>query len=396
MVYVFIILLLLLLVYYYDYKGYKKNRELWYKVVLLLLILIAGLRYRIGIDTPAYMYDFFHETPSFDDLKLGDLNIGNYPFWNLVNSFFYTIGAKFFMVQLFEAAFVSILILRYIKKHSPYIFTSVLLFFVWMYASYSMEAMKAGFSMSLCLFANDCFINKKYIKYVFISLIAFLFHPSSILITIMSMMTFFKINRIGLIVLCIAFFAGSMIQIIYGDLIMLFSFNEYVYNKAFTYGNSDVFFVVENKNVYYYIAHYFMILIPTLISFWVVKSQNTRSSIMKFEPQLFLALFFLTMSVNIFIFFRIYYFYVIYIILFLSQAIVDLWKNLSVRTSLVKGLLIVFPFMIFVYFSYLGERWKRYYPYASVIDKTVDLNRERMYSEVRTGAFSLPSNGDEY
>lgn len=383
------------LLYYYDYKGYKKNRELWYKVVLVLFILIAGLRYRIGIDTVRYLYDYYHDTPTLYSLKFGDLNIANNPLWKILNSFFYTLGAKYYIVQLVESAFVNILIFKYVKKHTSYIFTSVLLYFLWMYASYSFEAMKAGFSMALCLFANDYFLDKKWVKFVLISLLAFLFHPSSIIITFFSCFTFLKINKMGLLILCITFFVGGMLQLIYGDLILAFSFNDYLYNKAAVYGESDRYFTADsNRNVVYYAVHYVFIVLPSLLSFWVVKNKRNLS-LLKFEPYLFLALFFVTMSANIYLFFRIYYFYTIYIILFISQAIVDLWKGIRFKLSFLNAILILLPFIVYMYYSYVGDRWMRYYPYASVVEKTINHQREKMYKEIRSdGIVPMPKKNE--
>ena len=382
------------LLYYYDYKGYKKNRELWYKVILVLFILIAGLRYRIGIDTVRYLYDYYHDTPTLYSLKFDDLNIAKNPLWIILNSFFYTLGAKYFMVQLVESAFVNILIFKYVKKHTSYIFTSVLLYFLWMYASYSFEAMKAGFSMALCLFANDYFLDRKWAKFVFISLLAFLFHPSSIIITFFSCFTFLKLNKVGLLILCVTFFVGGLLQLIYGDLIMAFSFNDYLYNKAVSYGESDQYFVVEkDRNIIYFTIHYVFIVLPVLISFWVVKKKNL--SLMRYESHLFLALFFITMSINIFIFFRIYYFYTIYIILFISQAFVDLCKKITLKLSLIKVAFVLFPFFIYVFYSYKGDRWMRYYPYATILDKTVSFQREKMYKEGRSdGIVPIPKKNE--
>ena len=383
MIYLFVVFLLLGLIYYYDYKDFHNNRDFWYKVVLAIFILLAGLRYRLGIDTPRYIYDYFHETPFIYDLTLDELDIGNYPLWNILNSLLYTIGVKFYVVQLIESAFVNILIFKYIQKHSSCIFTCVFFFFIWMYPSYCMEAMKAGFSMVLTMYAHDYMLERKWVKGGSLFLVAFLFHMSVIIIAAFSIFTFLKLDFKGGIILLFAFISGRFLLSAYGDLIEIFSFNEQIMTKAENYGDSDEFFALEGMNVYYYIVHFLTILMPSVFAFYVVKT-NKNLDLLKLEPYLFLGLFFITISANIIIFFRIYYFYIIYIILFISQALIDLLKgNRNSLIPQIKLCAIIIPFLVFIFISYYGVRWMRYYPYSSVVEKSIDKGREQMYNSIR-------------
>ena len=61
MIYCAILFLLVCLSLQYDINGAKKGRDIWYGFMLVAFILVAGLRWRIGIDTPSYLYNFYHE-----------------------------------------------------------------------------------------------------------------------------------------------------------------------------------------------------------------------------------------------------------------------------------------------------------------------------------------------
>ena len=64
MVYYVILLLLIVLSIRYDLNGKIKYREQWYNTVLAILVLLAGLRYRLGEDTINYLYSFFYDIPN--------------------------------------------------------------------------------------------------------------------------------------------------------------------------------------------------------------------------------------------------------------------------------------------------------------------------------------------
>ena len=44
-------------------------------MTMVLLILIAGLRYRLGADTPMYIDYFYNTVPTLDKLSLKDISI---------------------------------------------------------------------------------------------------------------------------------------------------------------------------------------------------------------------------------------------------------------------------------------------------------------------------------
>ena len=70
MIYFVVLLLLLILTVRYDINGKTEYRDQWYNAVLVILILIAGLRFRLGVDTVNYIYMFYHDFPSLFDIDI--------------------------------------------------------------------------------------------------------------------------------------------------------------------------------------------------------------------------------------------------------------------------------------------------------------------------------------
>ena len=130
MIYFVILCILVILAIRYDIQGKTKYRDQWYYAVLIILILVAGLRWRFATDTVRYMYMFYYNTPYVWNLT-GErfLNASTPPLWLLLNSIVKSLGGRFFVVQLIQASIVDILFFKYFKKHSPYPFACVVLFF---------------------------------------------------------------------------------------------------------------------------------------------------------------------------------------------------------------------------------------------------------------------------
>ena len=125
MIYLSVLFILLYFSFYYDINGKTKGRNFFYRFMLLLFILIAGFRWRLGVDTPNYLYNFYHYIPTLDKFSFTDYSIGQSPFFVLMNSLVKSCGGRFYIVQLIHATIVNVLVFRYIKRHSSFIFTSV-------------------------------------------------------------------------------------------------------------------------------------------------------------------------------------------------------------------------------------------------------------------------------
>ena len=85
-------------------------------LVEILLILVAGLRYRIGGDTTNYIYSFYHVYPVLEDFSFEDYPIGKDPLYVIINSIVKTLGGRFYVVQLIQSIFVITLTFKYFKK----------------------------------------------------------------------------------------------------------------------------------------------------------------------------------------------------------------------------------------------------------------------------------------
>ena len=383
MIYFVVLFLLLILTVRYDINGKTEYRDQWYNAVLIILILIAGLRFRLGEDTINYIWMFYHDFPEFYDLDIDAfLSSGQPPLWILLNSIVKTIGGRFFVVQIIQAAILNVLMLKYFKKHSSYPFACVVFYFIWRYQWFSMVVMKAAIALSFMLFANDFFLEKKYIKGLVIMLLATGFHQSSIVLFIIPFLTWIRLNIIGVIMLIAAFFVGAFLQSKLGDVFALFEAAEGVSNKLDGYLESD--FMTQNHNINYFLLQIFPLIIYSILSILYLKRNNKESHILQLEPFLVIALIFQMMEFSIDIMYRFIYALSPYYILFIVQYIFDYSKrSLNLKRSLAYTR--TFGILLPLFFS-IAYIWPLtnvdFYPYSSVLEKSIDEDREKFYSDI--------------
>ena len=384
MIYLVILLLLLFLSIRYDINGVYRHKNLWYRIVLVAFILLAGLRWRLGVDTTGYLVSFYHK---YTNLSIDDLSIGNSPLFVVINSFVRSLGGRFYVVQLIQATFVNVLIFIYIKKHSKYIFTCLFFYALFAFFNYNMEIMRGSMSIVICLFANDFIIERKWIKGYFLYFVALLFHPQTILLLVLPIFFFIRLNKVGFLFLIAAFIIGKIIIDLFGDYLFLFAGDEMLEEKVNSYLESDKF-SIQGGNIGFYLATIFPLLFYPVVTLIFVKHFCPNSNLLKFEPFIMLGLAFSMVRMNVEIAYRYIYYYYIYFFLFYAEFFVELIKRgekIDWKVAYLRSFSIFFPVIFlsigYMFFSSNGQGF-RYYPYTSVLNRQVDSNREMKFSSL--------------
>ena len=376
--------MLVILTIRYDINGRIEYRDQWYNAVLIILILIAGLRFRLGEDTINYIYMFYYDFPDLYNLDIDTfLSSGQPPLWILLNSIVKTLGGRFFVVQLIQAAIFNFLMLKYFKKHSPYPFACTTLYFLWRYQWFSMVVMKYAIALSIISFAIDFFIDKKYLKGLLLIIVATGFHQASIVLIIVPFLLFLRLNLFGLVFLMGAFLFGAFLQSQLGDVFALFDASSGMSDKMDDYLNNDDF-SGQNFNINYFIVNYLPINLYPILSILYSKRNCRDSYILRFEPIFMIALMFHMMQFSIELMYRFIYALSPYYILFMVHFFMEFSKNsLMLKRSLafVKTLIIFIPLLAYIAFIWKPFTHPGFNPYSSVIEKSFDDDREKYYGE---------------
>lgn len=381
MIYLIVLILLLILSFHYDINGKKTGRDLWYFAVMVILILIAGLRWRIGTDTTVYIDQFYYDTPVLSDITSDKISLGTKPLWLLLNSIVLTMGGRFYIVQLIQAAFVNYLLFRYIKKHSPYIFVCVTLYFVWMFLTYNTQEMKASMSVAICLYANDYFLEKKYLRGYLLIIIGCLFHFSTVLLLITPILFSIRLNKTGLIILCLSFFAGIVLKQAFGDYLDFFEFDDILSRKA---NHWSIGMETKSRNINFYLFNVVPYILYSLLLLKFFKSKYPKDDILKFEPCILIGVFTYLLYFNVHFFYRFTHFYAVYLIIFLSSFFVKTIKRNKKRgidVAISKSLVLLFPILFSMFLQYYTtQNYRMYYPYSSIIERKISKEREQRFN----------------
>lgn len=205
MIYFFPIILAIFFANIFDFKKEIQGRMFCYALLCIILICIAGFRYRVGGDTIRYMENFksYHVLSQFtaNDFQ----REGVMPLSVLFFSLCKTISPSFYFLQFVHAFIINVTVFWFIKKHTRFIFSTVLFYMVWSYLEFNTEIIKESISICIILLGIDNIAKKRYVRYFIFCIFALGFHLSAIVAFVFPLFYKLKLNFGGIIV-----FIGSM------------------------------------------------------------------------------------------------------------------------------------------------------------------------------------------
>ena len=385
LIYILLLIYLLLLFYVYDIKSYGKNRKLHYVLSCFILIIVAGLRYRVGLDTIAYMRSFDSPYyPSLADFSFwGDYgsDIG----WVFINSLAKSIGGGFYTVQFIQAIIVNIAVFWFVRRHSPKPFMAILLFFMFQWWNYCFEAMRESIAIAFYLFALDALITENSLKKYYLRVWpAALVHTFGFVTFLFPLIRYIKVNKYLPIIIIV--FLGVFLSI--GDLIndiveSMSAMESMASEKATKYLESDTY-GESNLSIAGIAALVMSRIIPMLYVIFVLqKDGDDRNKV--FVPYLISYILVVILRIEVPIFFRFYNYFEIMMIIAMTQAVsVRQIRNRKMATTLAWGMIL---FMVFIRAYELTKpetdslneykTYNRYVHYNSIF--TQDYNEESEY-----------------
>lgn len=395
MIYISLFTLLLIFTYHFDYCKKLKYRNFCYILILILFILIAGFRYRLGIDTIRYENNF-RWIPTLFEIKSSDFEDSKYdPLYFLLSSFAKTVCPDFWFLQFLQACLVNIVVFAFIRKYTVNIFFAVLFYYTFLYINFMCEVMREACAVSMFLLSWKYFITNKWFKYYIYCILAFLFHSSAILLFFLpifkwiGLFTFLACNRKAVIFLVLVLMFGFYIQQNFFEYIEIIALTERLTDKIEDYVDSDL--SGQTLNIFGVLSTFMLYIIYPYIAAVAVKNREHVSRL-KMEPMVFLCFIFALLSVPISIFYRYNNYFMMFSIIvvadFMYSTRVYLNKKNFVKIKhFLCWALILFPMFLLKLYGYSnaiqGSRYKeymKYYPYCSIFDKKIDKDREAVFS----------------
>lgn len=382
MLYFLIFIFILLLSYIYDIRQFKKNKLFFFRLLLIILILFAGLRYRVGSDTISYIGQFRY-FPTIDNIfNIGLDNFLQRPLWVIYFSFFKTIGS-FYILQLSNAIIVNISYFAFARKYTKNWFTFILLYYIFWYIGLNFEIMRESLAISIAIWGFRYLEQKKWIKYFLISFISFNFHESAIILFIIPFFLNFNLN-----------FKKWTIFLFLFSFTLLSLKSDIDLNRLFIIllGNSTIFhskFEIYNSmnnvyNINYYLNYWYLPLfcIPSLIFYSNLKLKIYVRNLNLIYLSSILSILMVFMSVLG----RFSNYLNVFILLFLSDFIIEFVSKEKIKLKflyLMFLIAIITPGVLINYQSRYGDIhfYNKYYPYSSIFNEFKDSSREEMANE---------------
>lgn len=257
--------------------------------LMIILTLVAGFRYDVGIDYLSYQNHFYNQT--FPDNT-------EFLYW-LICKLTYVFNMEFYMVTLFMAVIQNIFIYLGLKKRdlpASYILLGLLIYIsdVWLV---SFNLMRQSVAVAIFFYAS-IYIEKRDIKrYMIYVLMAMGFHKSSYLLMPIYFIKYIDLNIIRyllLLIICYTIVGTNSAQEILNWLALNFKGYERYYNSRLIFaGDSNIFSIgVLGK-----------VIISIIIVFMANKKINKEKKI-EFNLYLYGRLFNI-LSISSFIFDRI-------------------------------------------------------------------------------------------
>ena len=389
MIYLLIGIYLLFLSYYYDFKGHCRRKWFHYGVILLTLILVAGLRYHIGLDSQRYEARF-QTLPKLNQLSIEEFSESAYdPLYLLMASFCRTISDEFWVLQLAQAILVNVVFLRFFRKNTKNVFVAILLYYVILYISNMAETMRESCAISMILLGWEYLKSNHKFGFVIFCLFAFLFHSSAIIAIAVCLLVLAGIHEkirfsFGTVFGALLIFVMStVVQNVFSDALTLLAFSSRLSDKIDIYSDTAMF--SNTLNLFGIIS---VSLLYGFVPYICAKTLRGTKYSNTLEFFLVIEMFCAAFSFPISIFYRYINYFMPFVILAMAKALSEKSYRIpfigTLKTSIfTTWLLLSLPFIIerakYMFGNDGDSKYKvysRYYPYSSILTEDLDPDRE--------------------
>lgn len=373
MIYFIILFLILFLAIKYDFRPNQEQNK-WYNIILVILVFLAGLRYRVGTDTLVYM-DEYEAGPSYLSFIKDKYLIGWYLFMKACHS----LHLSFYIVQFIIAIVINVGIFRFLRRSMPMAtFSLLLMYYVLFYPGWNFEVLRQAICISLFLYALPYLEEKKYIKYYLLVATACTFHEASLFLLLIPLIIRIPVTRktlsVMIFLLLLFILSAPFIRervVAYALILRPFQ------DKAAHY------FDAVDLNASFSIANYmFNMVLNVALPLWaIIRNIRTKQFSDSFIILSMISLLTYSLSTMLPMMYRLNYFFVLFSYVMLMSFFVDVSQKISVRGFKTTFFILLIVFLTFKARVYFVEKnntpmYVHYYPYTNIFNEEKIIKRE--------------------
>jgi hypothetical protein len=206
------------------------NKRIIYGFFIVYLILFAGFRPGVGYDFDSYLL-------IFNNFSILSFAVGNIELGFLSLMFLSKELSDDFNIFLLLVATISIIVkFQVIKKYSPYLFISVLLYFTQEFLARDFGNIRQGLAIAFTAYSVQYAYERELFKFLILLFIATLFHTTAIVFIIIYFVHGVKLSHIFIFIsIFLAFVFGQILDT--NNIVYILSLinNEYILTKLSDY-----------------------------------------------------------------------------------------------------------------------------------------------------------------
>lgn len=394
-------MLLSFLVYYYDYSKNETGRTFWILIIALILILLGGLQYRVGIDSVGY--DRFYEKLSpLNYLRHKDIESSRFaPGFIILASFTKLFSTDRIILNFILSIFVCGTVIYFFSRNTKNIFFAILMFFIFMYTLLIFEQIREAFAVGIFLWAWPAFVKRQWLLWYALSICAIMFHTSASIMFILPLILLPGIRQIFIFGKRTFFICAGLLVLAF---ILKATFSKYIELLAVTdsmtdltqkYADSDY---VEGKfNIIGLIGALIKSVIYPVIALISLngnkKAKYFNQDFIQIEMFVLISIYLTLLMTGVPIIGRYNNYFFFFPILVISDWVFKYLKfgKRKIRLQLVYWIILLLPMFgmqIYSYWSNINKtgtakNYMVYYPYTSKIDREKDMTKERAIKYAR-------------
>lgn len=209
---IYLLPLLLLIIGYISYDRHKKTCNILWSIIYITLVLIFGLRYKVGGDTYNYM-SYFMRAPTLSSWKPVDVSLFE-PGFTLFTSIIKTYSDNIYVYQTIISAIITFLLMSFVKRNTTYKYLAMILIYISMYLYYSTEVIRESLAVCLLLTFYPLLNAKKYVLYYILCVFLLTLHSSAIICMLLPLFNGLRFNgKFVLYIICFIL-AGAFLHFI--------------------------------------------------------------------------------------------------------------------------------------------------------------------------------------
>lgn len=395
MIYFFVLFVFLVFAFNFDYRNKWKNRDLYFKIECLILILLWGARYRVGGDTLTYEEEFLYYPSLSEIIKGGVKDLPFQPLWYIFNGILKSIIPSFVFFQIVHAIIVNVVVFIIIQKNCKAKFTAALFYYVFISANMNTEILREAISVCFFLMAFKYLIGNNILKYYILATFAFFFHQSAVILFVLPLIKPLFIKSWGvwhyiavsIFIAVIGFFAINALEYVVGINLLGNDFSSdkaiRYYAKAVDAQGTDTGLGGSQFGIRY--------LLRIFLSFYViysVKKAKLDTPANNFVTHMYMFLTIIGFIIGLIADRWNNYFVVLYYCI-IANLLYNSLNSSKDTIAKIRPVLIVSLYSVLLIFNYISdstsgglshhnEFYRRYYPYHSVLDPQKDVYRENL------------------